>query len=136
MSTSSPSRSAFCAAWLVAIAFLVAACGSDDGGDESATSAKPAGPAAVQAAKVQIASFKYVPETIRVKAGGSITWTNQDVAPHTATSDGGGAGRDGSAFNSDTLKTGHAKTVKVSEPGTYNYYCVFHRFMVGKVVVE
>ena len=34
---------------------------------------------------VDIASFKYKPETVTVKAGGKVTWVNQDKAGHTAT---------------------------------------------------
>jgi plastocyanin len=116
-------------------ASIVAGCGSGTkkessgaGGMGETTAAAP-GPAQ-QSAKVQIASFMFVPGSTVVKAGGSVTFTNQDKAPHTATSDSKGQ------FDTDTLRVGQSKTIKFDRPGTYTYYCVFHRFMTGKVVVE
>ncbi len=37
--------------------------------------------------KVDIADFKFGPETIEVATGTKVTWTNSDTAPHTATAD-------------------------------------------------
>ena len=92
------------------------------------TAAAPAG-AAVSAGKVQISNFKYAPPAITVKAGGTVTWTNGDSAPHTATA------KANSAFNTDTLKQGQSKKVTFSKPGTYPYTCLFHPFMSGTIVV-
>ena len=124
-----------------AAALLVAGCGgsssksSDNGGVVSApaatsTSAPAAGGAAVSAAKVAISNFKFVPPTITVKSGGTVTWTNQDSASHTATA------KANSAFNTDTLKQGQSKTLTFSKPGTYQYTCLFHPFMSGTLVVS
>jgi plastocyanin len=126
---------------LTAVALVVAGCGgsssksADNGGVVSApaatsTSAPAAGGAAVSAAKVAISNFKYVPPTIAVKSGGTVTWTNQDSASHTATA------KANSAFNTDTLKQGQSKTVNFSKPGTYQYTCLFHPFMSGTLVVS
>jgi plastocyanin len=126
---------------LTAVALVVAGCGgsssksADNGGVVSApaatsTSAPAAGGAAVSAAKVAISNFKYVPPTIAVKSGGTVTWTNQDSASHTATA------KANSAFNTDTLKQGQSKTVTFSKPGTYQYTCLFHPFMSGTLVVS
>ena len=35
---------------------------------------------------VEIRGFKFVPDTLAVAPGDTITWTNRDLAPHTATS--------------------------------------------------
>lgn len=125
---------------LIVVALLCASimggCGSSSdqassgaGSAGAATTAAAPGPAR-QTAKVQIASFMFVPGSTVVKAGGSVTFTNQDKAPHTATSDSKGQ------FDTNTLRVGQSKTIKFDRPGTYTYYCVFHRFMTGKVVVE
>ena len=36
---------------------------------------------------IEIADFKFDPETMTVEAGTEVTWTNSDDAPHTATAD-------------------------------------------------
>jgi len=78
--------------------------------------------------KINISDFKFKPDTVTVKAGSSITWVNEDSAPHTATAQDG--------FDTGTLKKGDSKAVTVSKPGTFSYVCQFHAFMTGTVVVK
>jgi plastocyanin len=123
-----------------AVALVAAGCGgsssksSDNGGVVSApagtSTSAAAGGAAVSAAKVAISNFKYVPPTITVKSGGTVTWTNRDSTAHTATA------KANSAFNTDTLKQGQSKRITFSKPGTYHYTCLFHPFMSGTLVVS
>ncbi|HEV7459754.1 MAG TPA: cupredoxin family copper-binding protein [Solirubrobacteraceae bacterium] len=124
---------------LAAAALAAAGCGSsskssDNGGVVSppatTSSGAAAGGAAVPAAKVLISNFKYVPPAITVKAGGAVTWTNADSAPHTATA------KAGSAFDTGTLNQGQSKKVTFSKAGTFQYTCTFHPFMSGTVVVR
>ncbi len=110
---------------LAVSALVLAGCG---GGDEKSGSSSAGGSDAVE---VKIASFDFMPKTAKVKAGGAITWTNEDKALHNAQTDNGAKG----AFNTKDLKTGDAKKLTFDEPGTYSYYCVYHRFMTGKVEV-
>jgi amicyanin len=140
--TARPRRSSGTLALALAIAaasVAAAGCGSsskssDNGGvvtPPATTSAgSPAATAPVSAAKVQISNFKYVPPTIAVKAGGAVTWTNADSAPHTATA------KASSAFDTGTLKQGQSKKLTFSKPGTYQYTCLFHPFMSGTIVVR
>ena len=72
--------------------------------------------------------FKFKPETVTVKAGTKVTWVNNDAAPHTATATG--------AFDTDTLRKGDKKTLKLKKPGTYAYICAFHPFMKATVIVQ
>ena len=81
--------------------------------------------------EVQIKDFKFEPPNDEVKVGGSIKFTNQDTAKHTATSQPQGT------FDSGDITKGQTKPVKFTKAGTYTYYCVYHAFMKGKVnVVE
>jgi plastocyanin len=68
---------------------------------------------AQNSASVDIADFAFGPNSVTITAGGSVTWTNSDSAPHTATGDGG---------SFDT-------------PGTYTYFCAIHPDMTATVVV-
>jgi len=79
---------------------------------------------ATKAATVPIKSFKFGP-ALHVAAGTTVTWVNDDNAPHTVTGRG----------ISLTLKHGQRGSFTFSKPGTYAYVCQFHPFMHGTVVV-
>ena len=73
--------------------------------------------------KVMISDFKFSPASLSVAAGDTVTFTNQDSAPHTATSD---------AFDTGTLQSGQSATVTVPA-GKHGYKCRFHSSMKGSV---
>ena len=77
---------------------------------------------------VDIASFKYKPETVTVAKGTKVTWVNQDKAGHTATFTGG--------LDTDRLEKGDRKALTFDKPGRFPYVCAFHAFMTGVVVVK
>jgi plastocyanin len=79
---------------------------------------------------VPIANFAYHPATVTVAVGTRITFVNHDQTAHTATSSASPR-----AFDSGTLGPGQSKTITLSKPGTYSYYCQFHPFMHGTVIV-
>ncbi len=79
---------------------------------------------------VDMADFAFDPETVEVAVGGTITWTNQDGAQHTAT------GRDRDVLQSGTLEQGDTYSETFDTAGTYDYFCEFHATMNGTIVVE
>lgn len=107
---------------LVAIPFK----GTDAPKKESTAS----GGGATPADKVVIKGFEYAPPNVEVKAGGKLTFVNEDSAKHTATD------KASDAFDTDTLTKGQSKAVTLDKPGTYDYICSFHVFMKGKVTVK
>jgi YVTN family beta-propeller protein len=78
---------------------------------------------------VSIAKFAFIPATITVSTGQSVTWTNNDSVDHTVTSESGRS-------DSDALSTGGMFSTTFSQLGTYAYHCSIHPFMQGTVVVE
>lgn len=78
-------------------------------------------------AGVDVAGFRYQPATVTLAAGGTVTWTNRDSAPHTVTGDG---------FDSGTLEDEATYAHTFPTPGTYAYRCAFHGSMRGTVVVQ
>ena len=117
-------------AGLLAAAVLGTGCGGDD--EQPADAPAPKAPAQETAAtdvRIRITDFKYAPAKVRVKAGSSVTWVNEDDAPHTATAQD-------QSFDTDRLERSDRKAVKLDKPGSYRYYCVFHRFMEADVIVE
>ena len=39
-------------------------------------------------------------------------------------------------FDTDIINKGETKSVTVSKPGTFEYYCALHPFMHGTVIVR
>jgi plastocyanin len=84
---------------------------------------------ATDATTVTISGFAYDPIVARVPAGTTVSFPNEDSAPHTVTAP---------ALGVDKQVGGGAETsVTVEEPGTYDYVCRFHPpDMLGRLVVE
>jgi plastocyanin len=99
-------------------------------GGAATPAATDAGNADAAAVQVDIVNFAYNPDPLTISVGQSVTWTNRDAAPHTAT------GRDRDALQSGTLKQGESYTATFDTPGTYEYFCEFHPNMKGTVIVE
>jgi plastocyanin len=102
--------------------------GPDTGGSSSQASSA-SGAAAGSGSAVDIKGFAFGPDTLDVKQGASVTFTNDDSAPHTATADD-------KSFDTGTLSQGDSKTVTFSAPGTIAYTCSIHPFMHGTIVVQ
>jgi plastocyanin len=65
---------------------------------------------------------------VTVKAGTTVTWTNRDQDPHTATAMSG-------PFHSPTLNNGESYHYTFTTPGRFEYLCTIHPFMTATVVV-
>jgi len=120
---------------LTLLALAVGGCGGDEESDKASTTSgsQASGGGSAQAkAEVDIKDFKFVSEAVKVKAGGTVTFANADSAKHNAQTENDADG----AFNTDDLLQGDSKAVTFDEPGTYDYYCVYHRFMTGTVEVS
>lgn len=79
---------------------------------------------------VAIKNFAFSPATVKVKAGTTVTWTNQDTDPHTVTS-----ARTGGPLHSAALTTHASYSYRFTKPGTYAYLCTIHPFMTATVEV-
>lgn len=80
---------------------------------------------------VEIKEHAYTPETITVKVGTTVTWTNQDGVRHDVVATNSNS--DGP--NSELLAKGDSYSFTFNKVGTYDYYCTPHPYMKGKVVV-
>jgi plastocyanin len=118
---------------------LASGCGSS-GGSSSASSpttapasslkastapkyASPSASAPVQSGVVQIAyhNIAIAPDTLKVKVGSTIRWTNQDAIEHNVTS------REGPAhFASANFGEGKTFEVALTAPGVIHYLCTIH----------
>lgn len=94
----------------------------DDTGPTEAAGPTPDG-------AVTILDFAFDPEQVTVAIGDPVTWTNEDEATHTVTSDGDGP------LASGDLAQGATYEAAFEEPGTYAYVCTIHPTMEGTVEV-
>ena len=133
---------------LLALAVVAAGCGGGDdddgdsgnGGGNAPAAEEPAAPKAEDGGggsggtgpgtQVSMKDIKFNPGTVTIKAGGKVTWTNEDSVGHDVTADdfesGSPGGIDGGSTFSHTFK----------KAGTYNYVCSVHPGMKGTVKVK
>ena len=78
----------------------------------------------------------FVPETLTVSTGTTVTWTNGDSTLHTVTSGSAESGNSGTEFDSSYLAAGKTFQHQFGTAGTFDYYCTLHPWMKGKVVVS
>jgi plastocyanin len=78
-------------------------------------------------------ALTYSPETITLIIGvnNTVIFKDQDSSAqyHTVTATD-------KSFDSGNLKSGQSWTYTFSTPGTYTYYCIYHSWMKGKVIVK
>jgi plastocyanin len=94
----------------------------------SPTSTPTATPISGQA-NVNISGFAFVPPTLAVSIGTTVTWTNNDSSSHTITSND-------NLFESGTISKGASFNHTFNQKGTFNYHCTIHPSMTGKIIVE
>jgi plastocyanin len=76
----------------------------------------------------------YAPNPIQVGVGDTVTWSNDDSQPHTATS-GEAVTPDGN-FDSGIMAPAATFDFTFTEAGEYPYFCLLHPNMVGTVSVS
>jgi len=136
---------------LVALALVLAACGSSASPAPTTAPAASAPAASTPAASapassaastapgtstgggggnaVTIQNFSFGPATLEVPVGTTVTWTNKDSTNHTATADDG-------SFDSKAISTGQTFTQTFTTAGTFTYHCSIHTTMTGTITVK
>ena len=82
------------------------------------------------ATMVDIKDLTYVPASVEIPVGATVTWTNSDTVPHTATA------QDREVLQSGTLNPGDSYSQTFDQPGTFDYFCEFHANMKGTIIVQ
>jgi plastocyanin len=78
----------------------------------------------------------YQPNPSHVKVGSKITWTNDDRTTHTATSGTITSNEYGKIFDSGFLNKGKSFTIVFDHSDDYEYFCLLHPTMIGKIIVS
>jgi len=95
---------------------------------------------------VLIINYAYLPADLTVPVGTTVTWVNQDSVGHTVTEgdpnsptqanmrvfDSSGEGVNGKVA---LIGAGQSWSYTFTTPGTYEYYCIVHPYMIGHITV-
>ncbi len=77
--------------------------------------------------RVAVENFSFSPTELSINFRETVTWTNQDSAPHQIS---------GNGFKSDVLDNGQSFNFTFNTAGTYDYVCPIHPYMKGKIIVK
>jgi plastocyanin len=77
---------------------------------------------------VAVQAFVYDAAEITVSVGTTVTWTNNDPVAHTVTDVN-------QAWDSGLFDQGYTYSKTFDEAGVYDYYCIPHPMMIGRIVV-
>jgi len=77
----------------------------------------------------------FIPSTVVITVGGTVTWENTDTMAHTSSSGTPADGPDG-VFDSSLVMAGASFSHTFDSAGTFDYFCMVHPWMTGTVIVE
>lgn len=82
-----------------------------------------------QTYNVEIIDYAFSPQTLNIKTGDTVIWTNKDNIRHDIKSNDG-------SFYSIPLDTGEMYAFTFNHEGTFKYRCGLHPTMEGTIIVE
>ena len=109
-----------------------AAATTPDAGNKEVTVRIPQGSS-------ELTENAYAPNPVEVNVGDTVTWINDDITPHTATSGSSSSGSTGMFGGTDDSPEiigpdGGRQSFTFDEAGVFKYYCTLHPNMVGTVI--
>jgi plastocyanin len=106
---------------LIVLCMLIFGCSKNSGySSNNTTSTNP---------NVSIKNFAFSASTLKVAAGVTVKWTNNDATTHTVTANDG-------SFDSGPIAPGGSFTKQFNTKGTFAYHCSIHPMMTGSVQVQ
>ena len=133
-----PGRALFVLVALAAVSVMATACGSSSKGGAASppaparptttTTAPDVAPAA-SGSTVEISNFMFMPMTLTVAVGTTVTWKFDDTTDHTVAADD-------KSFTSPAMGKGQTYTRTFKTAGTVKYHCSIHPFMTGTIIVK
>ncbi len=86
-------------------------------------------PAGGQQVEVEVFNFGFKPAEITISPGTTVIWINTSPTTHTVTDKG-------RRWDSGFLEAGQRYQMTFDTPGEYEYWCLLHPDMEGKVIVR
>ena len=78
---------------------------------------------------IRMKDKKYVPDSLTIKAGDTVTWQNDDDHDHTVIADD-------KSFKSGNINPDDTFEYTFKKTGTFKYSCKYHPRMKGTITVE
>jgi plastocyanin len=125
----------------LALGLVAAGCGGDDnnGGDSGgggASKSEETGGGGGGGAQVGMQNIQFDPKDLTVKAGETITFTNDEAVPHDVHKTSG-PGADFSSGDTGGMQEGDTFELTLDEAGKYEYVCKVHApGMSGSITVK
>jgi plastocyanin len=76
---------------------------------------------------IEMRDFAFSPQTVEIRVGDRVTWTNRDGVEHNATN---------GSFDTGLLAQGESASIRFLAAGTYAFFCAPHPSMTGTVIVR
>jgi plastocyanin len=108
---------------------IVVTGGAATANPTATATAPPGGATAPASASVSMANRAFSPGNVSIAAGGTVTWTNNDGASHTATAND-------RSWDSGILRQGGTFSRTFPTAGAFSYLCELHPEMTGTVTVS
>ena len=126
----------------LAIGLVAAGCGGDDdddggGGDGGASkSEEPGGGGGAGGTQVSMKNIQFNPKDVTVKAGETVTFTNDEAVPHDVHKTSG-PGADFASGPTGGMQEGDTFKLTLDKAGKYEYVCDVHApGMAGTITVK
>jgi plastocyanin len=103
----------------------IALAAPDPASSPGAVPSSPPTPGAI----VHMKNFAFGPASVTILAGQSVRFLEDDDSPHTITATD-------MSFDSGNLNKGGNWERTFTTAGTYTYYCAYHPYMKGTVIVK
>lgn len=88
---------------------------------------QPGSPVSQKTYSISVVNFAFNPAVLTVSQGDTVTWINQDSAPHQIW---------GNDFKSEVLSNGQSFGFTFTKVGTFDYICSLHAYMKGQIIVK
>ena len=75
---------------------------------------------------VEIRELVFVPASIKVKPGDTVTWVNRDIVPHTASAIDG-------SWNTGLIARNETKSIVITSDTATLYFCQYHPSMQAQL---
>jgi plastocyanin len=85
---------------------------------------------------VEVEDMAYQTNPVKIKAGESIIWTNNDLTAHTVTEGNPSTAIPTEGFDSGLISPDQSYKHVFDKAGTIEYHCLLHPTMIGKVIVS
>jgi plastocyanin len=86
-------------------------------------------PAPSPVSTIHIKNFAYVPDTVTIHPGSTVRFVEDDETPHTVTATD-------HSFDSGNLNQKDRWSHAFAKEGTYTYFCAYHPYMKGSIIVK